>query len=398
MKANQKPYRYWAIYIIAAAVAVLPAKAKGFLLPVKVDFYGHKVTALSEQTITGFLKEGNIQAANLSKALRDLEKTNLRNTAIELFDEATDLRLDGIGYFKLLDQFVNKTYAVNNNSERQFIKWFMLKNLGYDCLLGYTINQVQLYGRLDFKTEGTRSIKQNNKSYTNLNFYKEAKVSSEKIFVCPPKYDSIQKAIDLNSRQYPLLNAKKGVKKLAFHSNKKLFQINAKYNKSLNDYLGDMPVIAMGPVLANAGFTNLVKASVLDSLRLFLKNKNKMEAIAFLNDFVQEAVAYKSDQAYLAREKHNFVEETLFADFADCEDKALLLAALSKELLGLNSMLIHNEEKKHMAVAVEVPKEAAFFSFLFGNKKFIICEPAMAGKKPGETALDKKNPGQFIAL
>lgn len=398
MKANQKPYRYWAMYIIVSAVAVFPAMGKGLLAPVKIDFFGAKVTALSELAITNFLKEGSIQAPILAKALKTLEKTNLKNTALELFDEATDLKLDGIGYYRLINQFVNITYTANNASERQFIKWFMLKCLGYDCLLGYTINNVQLYGHLDFKTEGTRSIQQRNKSYTNLNFYKEIPVKLEKIFEYPAKYDSINKAIDLNGRQYPLLNAVKGVKVLKFHSSKKLFKINAKYNKSLTDYLSGMPVITMGSVLANAGFTNAVKTTVIDSLRLFLKNKTKIEAIAFLNDFVQEAVAYKSDQAYLTREKHNFVEETMFADFADCEDKALLLAALTKELVGLNSLLIHNEVKHHMAVAIEVPKEVAFFSFLYLNKKYLICEPAMAGMKPGETVLDKKNPGEFTFL
>lgn len=383
------------LYLTAAAAA-----GPLFAVPatLHISFYGHDISANFDAQLKPFDNEVLIQSDLLYAALKKKQIADYRQLGTELDREAKRLNLDDLGYTRLLYQWTEQNLSSWNRAQKNFLRWYLLKRKGFDALLTYGTKHLQVYACLAFATEGTKMIRDRGRQYVNLEFYKELPVTYEKIFLQPVKMDSTMNAISFNAVQVPALNALSGRKALKFTYNSKKLGLNGRYNLSLMNYYADLPVITLGPVFMQPGFTGKVKTSVIDTLKLWCTGKTKIQGLGLMLSFVQNAIAYKADRDYLSREKHNFPEETLFSEYADCEDKAMLMAALSKEVYGLNSILIYNESMQHVAMGIEVPKEAAMFSFIYKGKKYLYMEPAFSGLKPGESKLPAKNPGTFIEI
>ena len=81
-----------------------------------------------------------------------------------------------------------------------------------------------------------------------------------------------------------------------------------------------------------------------------IKKLGKLEAVERLLNLLQTGLTYGYDSEVWGCDRAFFAEETLYYPFCDCEDRAILLSRLVRDLLGLETILVYYPG--HLAMAV----------------------------------------------
>lgn len=131
------------------------------------------------------------------------------------------------------------------------------------------------------------------------------------------------------------------------------------------------------------------KENLYPKLRQRIGGKGKVEAAGILLEYIQKEYAYRADDAVWHRERYFYAEETLYYEYSDCEDRAILYSWLVRDLLGLKAALIYYPG--HLAAAVYFPERVSGDAALIEGKRYIICDPTYIGAGIGVemTTVDK---------
>jgi len=90
-------------------------------------------------------------------------------------------------------------------------------------------------------------------------------------------------------------------------------------------------------------------------------------------------------------DKHNFPEETLYYEFSDCDDRAVLFASLIREIYNMNSIAL--DYTQHINIGIYYyENDKRWKSILYNDKgaihlgmeKYTICEPTIKGSLIGQ--------------
>ena len=162
-----------------------------------------------------------------------------------------------------------------------------------------------------------------------------------------------------------------------------------KVNKNLIDFYDTYPVpstdgdeysrwiyYAQTPVSANA------QASVYPELRKQLAGKSTFEQLRTIMYFI-EGYRYGYDDEVWGHDRAFFPDETLFYPMSDCEDHAILLSRLVRDLMGLPTALVYYPG--HLAAAVCVDEDIPGDYLVTGNTKYLVCDPTIYYGDPGKT-------------
>ena len=83
-----------------------------------------------------------------------------------------------------------------------------------------------------------------------------------------------------------------------------------------------------------------------------VRDRDEREAVSRLLNLVQTGFEYEYDEKVWGHDRPFFAEETLYYPFCDCEDRAILLSRLVRDLLGLRTLLVFYPGHLAMAVAL----------------------------------------------
>lgn len=343
---------------------------------VVVNYYGHKLT-LTWIPESKLICEPFTQN-NLNEYLQQL---NLKELVNELDEYSVQYKLDDFAYVQLVKKIaqVHSTNAIN----QKLLLYKFLHAKGYHVLLGYSNNNINVYGKTNVTLLNTIMVSLNAECFYDLTFSKKEKANkSEILFVNEFKNP---RAIVLNEHTPPNLFAQTDKYGLALEYDGMLYFFNGNYNKSLAMYLNDLPDIEFSSVYINYGLSETASKTLKKQLNDAIAGMSFNRALDFILKFTQESFTYKSDVAY-GSEKFAFPEEMLANPYADCEDKSFMFAYLAKEILGLGSIAMLY--KNHINVAIGLNQNEKNYSFTLNNKKYIVCEPTGKGFKPGENYYD----------
>ena len=115
-----------------------------------------------------------------------------------------------------------------------------------------------------------------------------------------------------------------------------------------------------------------------------------------LLNFVQTAFVYEYDNKVWGGDRAFFAEETLYYPYADCEDRAIFLSRLVRDLLRLDVILVFYPG--HLAMAVCFTQNVAGDYIMLNGKKYIICDPTYIGAPVGLTMPDMDNATAQVIL
>ena len=141
---------------------------------------------------------------------------------------------------------------------------------------------------------------------------------------------------------------------------------------------------------ANTPISQSVKDMLYPGLETSIKGKTKVEAVQVLLNFVQTAFKYKTDAEIWGEERYFFPEETLYYQYCDCEDRAILFSRIVRDLLGLDVLLVYYPN--HLATAVHIPEDCPGDKLIYNGDKYVICDPSILyGSSVGKTMKDCDN-------
>ena len=170
--------------------------------------------------------------------------------------------------------------------------------------------------------------------------------------------------------------------------------IDVAVNKNLIDFYNEYPssytnndIYTFWAIYADTPMNEDVKTQIYPALREYIKGKSEAEAVGSLLNLVQTGLEYKLDkEVWGVEDRAFFAEETLFYPYCDCEDRAILLTRLVRDLLGLECVLIYYPG--HMACAVHFSEPVDGDYYTYGEKDFTVCDPTYIGAPIGRQMPD----------
>jgi hypothetical protein len=357
---------------LAAALIIASSQIDaGSSLTNVVDFYGHQLNVSYDQQLSQ-IQFYKYDQREISGKLSLYRNTALKNAAYGVRQHAKNYRLDDAAITLLVGKYASNIARSTNSNKQVFIKYLMLKELGYDVLLTKTGSSLNCLGRLAFTPGRYVFIQYNNKSYKDLNFKNRKNKGKHTIFGDKVLTD---KLIGRNIRAVPFINAKKRTKLVNFNFGVEKHNITAESNQSVVEFLADLPMFEVGREFTALKVSSEMDLSVVDYLRGQVADREVVDQVRFLLAFVQQVVPYGSDYDKYGEERFYYPEETIMANTADCEDKAMLLSYLTKEILGLKSVGLFFQKDEHLSLGIEIPGYAPSGSFGYNGKTYVSCEP-----------------------
>jgi hypothetical protein len=356
-------------------------------------FYGHQVQIIYDYNFLSLdLSQSNQQSIN--SLLNRFRNHNLHQTVDRIEKHKEFFKLDDVGVVLLIDLFLDQALKQKGQNEKAFVKYLILKQMGYDVLLTRTSAKLNCMGNLSFIPGRYLYITYNNKVYKDLDFKNRTNGGKHLIYMDQVK---TYKTINRDILRLPKINAKISEKKLQFTHAGTDYELLAKSNESVLEFLNDLPMYSIGNEYTSLSMSSELNQSLMPYLRSHIAGMSKTDAASFLLSFVQQCTPYGSDYDKYGEERFYYPEETVMASTADCEDKTFLMAYLSKRLLGVKAVGLFFEYDEHLSIGLELPDYSSY-SFTYKGKSFVACEPTAKSPRLGYSNFNLKRVTRVIEL
>lgn len=337
----------------------------------KVDFYGHPLPISYDQRLNS-IRFYEMTQREITGKLRVLRNIQLTTSSKNLAKQALAYGLDGTGTSLLIHKYAQVVTKSKSGNNQTFVKYLVLKELGYDVLLTKTGKRLNCLGRLDYLPGRYIFIQYNNKKYVDLDFKNRKNFGRHTIY-----QDSKITKIVLNRdiKSVPKINAKKRSKNIEFTFGTEKHSILANSNESITDFLGDLPLFEVGKDFTTLQVSKDLDMSVMNYLKTQMTDRKTIDQVRFLLAFVQQVVPYGSDYDKYGEERFYYPEETVMASTADCEDKTMLLAYLCRQILNIETVGLYFKSDEHISLGIHIPDYNPTGSFGYHGKRYVSCEP-----------------------
>lgn len=299
--------------------------------------------------------------------------TSLADDCMRLREE---LNLNDWGYIELIGVLTEKMFGQNSN-EAVMAQMFLLVQSGYKVRIAKSQGKMVLMVPFKDKIysysyvpmqDGWYYILNNNlttSSFSVFNLaYPKEQIASVQLCRQPRLKNSPDTRRILQSRDYP------GMK------------IEVKPNLNLVDFYNHYPVTDSWQNYVQASLSEEVKNQIYPLFNEKIDGKSKKEAAEMLLNFVQTAFEYMTDQEQFGYERPLFADEMFYYPYADCEDRAILLSVLIRDLLDLDVILLNYPA--HIATAVKFDAPVAGNYFTVDGDNYVVCDPTYIGASVGD--------------
>lgn len=174
-------------------------------------------------------------------------------------------------------------------------------------------------------------------------------------------------------------------------------------NKNMVDFYNDYPTSVINDnfmtrwaMYANTPLSNEVRTGLLPALKKELMGLSELQSMEKLLNWVQTAFVYELDDKVWGEDRAFFPEETLYYPYCDCEDRAIFLSRIVRDLLGLKCILIYYPG--HLSMAVCFTENVKGDCIMLNGKKFVVCDPTCMGASVGMTAQELDNKTAQVIL
>jgi len=328
-----------------------------------------------------------INAAFLTDVPQQLNQQNVRYfytvANASSYQPLVDSLLSFKRKYKLNDwlyyQLIRKTAQqispkADNYSRYTLYKWFLLTKSGYDARLALTHDKVifYIYNRED--VEDLPFFMIDDKKYVCLNWHDYARVNLNDD---PPIPVNIQiaeadQAFSYKIDKMPDLKpADYFDKELQFIYKHKVYYFNIKLSNQVDAIFNNYPIVDFASYF-NIPLSKETYGSLIPKLKENVEKMNQKKGIDYLMRFTRYAFLYEKDEDNFGREKRLAPEETLFAAYSDCDDRAALFFYLVKEIYNLPMIALLYPT--HITIGVQFDKPVGT-PIMYKGDAYSVCEP-----------------------
>ncbi|MEO7215921.1 hypothetical protein [Mucilaginibacter sp.] len=279
-------------------------------------------------------------------------------------------------YYQLIRKTAQQISPKADNYGRYTLyKWFLLAKSGYDARLAltgdkkiifYVLNDEDISDIPSFKVDGEKYMCLNYHDYTKADMNQDPPVP---VAVSIPE---AKKAFSYKVTRMP--NFKAGdyqEKELQFTYHHKVYYFNIKLNPDVETIFMNYPGVDFESYF-NIPLSKETYSSLIPLLKQNLKGMNQKKGVDYLMYFTRYAFLYENDEENYGKEKRLSPEETLFAKYSDCDDRAALFFYLVKEIYNLPMIALLYPT--HITMAVQFSKPVGSPIVYKGNT-YSVCEP-----------------------
>lgn len=353
-----------------------------------LNFYGRQVTVHFDPKLR--IKSTGIDEKNVSEYFKKIAKCQNETQALwgELKGIVDQFGLNEWGYFCLLRTISEKVFS--NVNDRVMFCFYMLRNEGnFKTRIGRGKDTGNL--TLLIALDNSKQVY----SYTFFRFADDAQGNKVKYY-CVYGGGKANEAVysysfseqDAAKRQMTLdftKNLNMGEcdvnRELKLTKDKK---ITLPYNKSHMAYLDDVPMTVF-PIYFTTPVSIEAQRVLHNTFSQMKKDYTPTQFISMLLHFVQTGFEYKTDEDQFGYEKYFYPEEVIGYPYCDCEDRSALFAWLVEKYT--NAKVIGLQYEGHMATAVYFGDNADVKGdgFMYGGKKYYVCDPTYINASIGMT-------------
>jgi hypothetical protein len=277
-------------------------------------------------------------------------------------------------YYQLIRRTAQAISPKKDNYERYtFYKWFLLGKSGYDARLTLADNRIIFYVYNDEDISDIPFVMFMNKKYMCLNHHDYAYADLNKV----PPYEMIsipdaKKAFSYKVTRMPDFKPEDYYEKqVQFSYEHKTYHFNIKLNAEIEHIFVNYPVVDFESYF-NIPLSKETYGSLIPMLKKNVEGMKQKKGIDYLMRFTRYAFLYEDDDKNFGKEKRLSPEETLFAKYSDCDDRAALFFFLVKEIYDLPMIALLYPTHITMAVQFEKPIGQPI---LYNGKTYSFCEP-----------------------
>ena len=360
-----------------------------------LNFYGRQVSIHVDPKLK--MKSTGIEEKQVADHFTRISKCQDETHALwgEIDNVVNEFGLNEWGYFCLLRTLSERMFT--NVNDRVLFCFYMLRNeggfktrlargqeSGALTLLIAIDNSKQVYSYTYFRFNDDDSGKTQVKYYT---VYGGGK-ASEAVYsydYCKQDAEKRQMCLDFNNNlNMGSCDVRRTVKLT------KTDNITLPYNKSHMAYLDDVPMTVF-PIYFQSPVAIEAQQVLQKKFNEMKNDYTPTQFIAMLLHFVQTGFDYKTDEEQFGYEKYFYPEEVIGYPYCDCEDRSAMFAWLVQKYT--NAKVIGLQYEGHVATAVWFGDDAEVKGdgFMYGGKKYYVCDPTYINASIGMTMPQYKN-------
>ena len=337
-----------------------------------------------------------VQGTDVADALEQLSDARYDNMIVDCLALRDTLRLCDWAYLQMLKALADTIQGQATNEAA--------------VLLGYLYMQSGY--RMRFGTDGTRLYMlyaTPHMVYDHVSYgidgerYYGVEQLPSRLFVCEAAYPK-ERSMSLlvttrqlfaDDRTEPRRIVSKRYADCSFTAtvNRNLLRFYDTYPTSMT---GD-DMMTRWAMYANTPMEQGVCDELYPQMRERLKGLSQTEAVERLLNWVQTGLEYEYDDKVWGDDRAFFPEETLFYPYCDCEDRAILLTRLLRDLLGLRCVLVYYPG--HLASAVELTEGEVQGDYIMHNgHRYVIADGTYINAPLGRTMPGMSNATAKVIL
>jgi len=340
------------------------------------DFYGMTVTVPQVEFNILNRVSGPQDAA---AAWRALDKSDARRALAYLKEKADSMGLNGYLTYELIHAYARGKFRRADSGAIASLEQYMMANLGYDVRLGLADRRVPVllipfdqtvYSRLYLNLNG-RNYTAFGPEGTDITAIRDIST-----YTLPSTGDT-GRTIDLriNGLNLPHRPHAYDIEGGGLH-------ISGELNANLFALLYRYPQMPTGD-FASSTLDPGVREHLVSQLRGQLSGLEPAEAVNRLMALFHQGLSYATDEQRHGFEKPYFLEETLFYDKCDCEDRAIAFTYLVWNVLGLPAQLIAYPMHESAAVSVDNGTVSGY-NYTSGGRRYYSADPTYIGSRLGD--------------
>ena len=349
------------------------------------DFYGTPMDVHWGKA-PKFKLKGNDEKA-FAAAYRELtgaEYNALLNDCIKLRKEK---HLCDWAYYKMLQSLAEAACGKGTN-EAVFLQGVLFSQSGYQMRFAFdSSRKLHLLSRINGFAFNYNYLLSDGKIFFLLDGCKEKSLN-----ICEARFDKEQE-MDLDHSMLPDLKKDMSTDRRVISNFVKL-SAQASVNKNMINFFNDYPisnppqgkdVTLKWYKYGNLPLTQELKDKLYPQLKAKIGTLPKTTAVNMLLSWIQYGIEYMLDEKVWGHDRPFFAEETLYYPYADCEDRAVLLSQLVRDLLDLDVVLVYNANPGHLYTAINFKENVPGDYIMVDGRKFTVADPTYYGAGIGKT-------------
>lgn len=371
--------RIWYIWIIGVCFWGEPVLAQHQEMSdgsAFVDFYGDTVhTPVIHQLEVSLSLPLN--HSSIEQFYAELSQLPFQQLVHNLQAYKNEKQLDDWLFYQLIRTTAEAISPKKNNFHRYTLyKWFLLNQTGYnaitrlrnDTLLMYVQSNENIYDIPSMMLNGSQFICLNYHDYgNNIDF-------SKGVFhnVQLTEKGNITKAFSYKINRMPDFNLDRyEVKPIQFAYGQRNYEFKVKVNKSINKLFNNYPSVEYA-MQFTAPLSNTTYASLIPALKEVVAKMDQKKGVDYLMHLTRSSFAFENDAAIYGKDMRFSPEQTLYADYSDCEDRAAFFFYLVKEIYNLPMIVLSYPQHVTVAVQFDAPQSNPI---MYKGNPYWVCEP-----------------------